>query len=392
MSIEHGPDAGQNTVEDHTTTTRDVYTTMPITVRTRRSPFFERSHACGASGYIVYNHVLLATDFASPEEDYLHLKRAVQLWDVGCQRQIELSGPDAARLVQLSTPRDIATMQDDQCFYVPTVDAAGHMTNDPVTLRVGPDRYWVSIADSDLILYYRGLAAGLGLDVQIGEADVWPLAIQGPRADELVGRVWGEAATRIRFFRHTRVDVGGVPMILARSGYSAQGGYELYFEGQDGADALWDRLMTAGADLDVRGGSPCQAERIEAGLLSWLSDMTPDMTPFEAGLGRFCHLDRDTGCLALDALRAQREPTRQIRPIGISGGPLARMMGFWTVTDTNGTTVGRISSAAHAWSYGDNLAIGLIDRSHWETGTPLLVQAPDGEREAEVMPGFPGRG
>jgi len=364
---------------------------MPLTVRVRRSPFFAPSNASAPRGHIVYNHVLLATDFASAEEDYRHLKRAVQLWDVGCQRQIELSGPDAARLVQMSTPRDVSAMRDDQCLYIPTVDRDGCMTNDPVLLRVAPERYWVSIADSDLVLYYKGLSAGRKLDVEVGEADVSPLGIQGPKADALVARLWGEEATRIGFFRHTRVDVEGRPMILARSGYSMQGGYELYFEGGDGAERLWERLMAAGEDLEVRAGSPCQAERIEGGLLSYLSDITPDMTPFEAGLGRFCAIDRDSDCIGLEALRAKREPGRQVRPVGIEGGPPPPMNGFWVISDGHGNRVGRISSAARAWSFDRNIAIGLVDRSHWAAGTPLVVHAPDGEREAEVLSGFPGR-
>jgi dimethylsulfoniopropionate demethylase len=374
-------------------------TMMPMTVRMRRSPFFERSLQAGATGHLIYNNMYIATGFDTPESDYLHLKRAVQLWDVGCERQIEISGPDAAKLVQMSTPRDISTMQPDQCFYIPTVDGDGYMTNDPVLLQVAPNRYWVSIADSDLILFYKGLAAGLSLDATVREPDVSPLGIQGPMADALVERVWGAGAARIGFFRHTRVDVDGVPMILARSGYSLQGGYELYYEGSDeGRDAgndagnrLWDKLMEAGADLDVRAGAPVQAERVEGGLLSYLSDITSDMTPFEAGLGHFCDVQKDTACLALTALRKNSEPQRQIRPVSIDGDPLPPMTGFWPVTDVQGNPVGRISSAAYAFSFKENIGIGLIDRLHWQAGTELSVHAADGIRKATIRSGFPGR-
>ncbi len=366
-------------------------TTMPMTVRMRRSPFFNSSQVGGARGHIIYNNMFIATHFDTPESDYQHLKKAVQLWDVGCERQIEISGPDAARLVQMSTPRDISTMQPDQCFYIPTVDREGCMTNDPVLLQVEPNKYWVSIADSDLMLYYKGLAAGLNLDVTVHEPDVSPLGLQGPLADTLVERVWGKQATQIGFFRHTRVDVAGTPMILARSGYSLQGGYELYYEGADDASELWDQLMTAGSDLDVRAGAPVQAERVEGGLLSYLSDITNDMTPFEAGLGHFCHLDKETGCLGLEALRAKVHPARQVRPISIAGDPVPPMTGFWQVTDSNDVAVGRISSAAFAYSFNENIGIGLIDRSHWQTGTELNVHTPDGIRSAKIRSGFPGR-
>ena len=368
----------------------DTGTTMPLTVRMRRSPFWARSHAAGARGYIVYNNMLLATDFAGPEEDYRHLKSAVQIWDVGCERQIEIAGPDAARLVQMSTPRDIARLRDDQCFYIPTVDRDGGMTNDPVLLRVDEDRYWISIADSDLMLFYKGVAAALGLDVSIREPLVAPLAIQGPRADDLARRVWGDRVLDIRFFRHSRVDVNGTPMILARSGYSVQGGYELYFEGERGGDVLWDQLMEAGRDLDVRAGSPCLSERVEAGMLSYLSDITQDMTPFEAGLGRMCDIDRDTGCLGLSALRAKRDPLRQVKPVEIAGDPLPPQGTFWPVT-AGDRPVGRISSSARAFDFGVNAAIGLIDASHWEPGTALTVHTPVGPREAIVKETFWGR-
>ena len=365
-------------------------TTLPLTVRMRRSPFFARSHAAGAQGYILYNRMLIATGFDAAEADYHHLKRAVQLWDVGCERQIEIAGPDAGKLVQMSTPRNIQRMADDQCFYIPTVDGNGCMTNDPVLVKLADDRYWVSIADSDQILFYKGVAAALKLDVHVHEPSVSPLGIQGPSADALVERVFGKAATDIAFFRYTRVDVDGVSMLLARSGYSLQGGYELYFEGDDGS-ALWDRLMHAGQDLDVRAGTPCQAERVEGGLLSYQSDLTPDMTPFEAGLGRFCDIDVDTECLGLAALRAKREPTRQIRPLAIEGDPVPPMGTYWPVTTPHGDAVGRVSSCAWSWSFSQNIAVSLLDRAHWDVGTPLCVHAPDGRRDARVLPDFPGR-
>lgn len=155
--------------------------TLPFTVRMHRSPFWERSHAAGAKGYIVYNHTLIATGFTTPEDEYHHLKNAVQIWDVGVERQVELRGPDAAKLAQMSTPREIAKMRDDQCFYIPTVDGQGNMTNDPVLLRVDKDRYWVSIADSDLGLYYQGVVAALGLNVEVSMAGPTPSPFRAPR-------------------------------------------------------------------------------------------------------------------------------------------------------------------------------------------------------------------
>lgn len=363
---------------------------MPLTVRMRRSPFWQRSHAAGAKGYLVYNNTLIATGFTSPEDEYHHLKSAVQLWDVGCERQVEISGPDAAKLVQFSTPRDISRLRDNQCFYIPTVDGDGGMTNDPVLLRVDEDRYWVSISDSDLLLYYKGAAAALGLDVRIYEPEVAPLAIQGPKANELADKVWGRKAADLGFFEHVRVDVHGTAMVLARSGFSMQDGFELYFEGIEGGDRLWDILMEAGRDLDVRAGTPCQAERIEGGLLSYLSDITSDMTPFEAGLARFCDMERNAGCLAWQNLLKKQEPQRVLCPLEIDGPALPGQGTFWPVFASE-KPVGRISSSCRAYDFDCNAAIGLIHKDHSLVGTRLVVQTPVGKRDAEIKQTFWGR-
>ena len=364
--------------------------TMPFTVRGRRSPFWERSRAAGAQGYIVYNHMLIATGFAGPEEDYRHLKSAVKIWDVGVERQVEVSGPDATRLVQLSTPRDLARMKDDQCFYIPTVDGHGLMTNDPVLVRLDEDRYWESISDSDLILFYKGVAAALNLDVRISEPEVYTLAIQGPKADDLAARLWGDQVRALRFFRQIPVDVNGKRMILARSGYSVQGGFELYFEGRDGAEQLWDDLMEAGRDLDVPAGVPCQPERVEAGMLSYQSDITPDMTPFEVGLGSMCAKNQNPGCLGWSALKEKQSPQRQIRAVEIAGGPLPPQKDFWQVSDGH-RNVGRISSSSRAYDFDCNAAIGLIDASHWMPGIEVQIHTPDGPREGIIKEKFWGR-
>ena len=363
---------------------------LPLTVRMRRSPFWERSNAAGAQGYIVYNHMLIATGFAGPEEDYRHLKSAVQVWDVGVERQIEISGPDAAKLVQMSTPRDLTRMKDDQCFYIPTVDLNGLMTNDPVLLRLEQDRYWVSISDSHLILFYKGVAAALNLNVKVFEPDVYPLAVQGPKAVDLAAKLWGDLVRELRFFRQMSVNVNGKPMILARSGYSVQGGFELYFEGRDGAENLWDELMEAGRDLDVRAGTPCQAERVEAGMLSYLSDITSDMTPFEAGLGSLCAKEQDPGCLGWTALQEKQSPRRMIQAVEIVGDPLPPQKDFWRVSDGD-QDIGRISSSCRAYDFDCNAGIGLINASHWSPGTEVQVHTPDGLRTGTIKEKFWGR-
>ncbi|MCP4819552.1 MAG: dimethylsulfoniopropionate demethylase, partial [Shimia sp.] len=247
--------------------------------RLRRTPFSEGVEAAGVKAYTVYNRMLLPTVFRSVEEDYRHLKDAVQVWDVAVERQVEVRGPDAGRLMQMLTPRDLRKMQPGQCFYVPIVDETGGMLNDPVAVKLAEDRWWISIADSDLLFWVKGIAYGYRLDVLVDEPDVSPLAVQGPKAEELMARVFGDAVRDVRFFRFGWFEFQGRPFVVARSGYSKQGGFEIYVEGSDLGMPLWNALMEAGRDLDVHAGCPNLIERIEGGLLSYGNDMTDDNTP-----------------------------------------------------------------------------------------------------------------
>ena len=233
--------------------------------RLRRTPFSDGVEAAGVSAYTVYNRMLLPTVFRSVEEDYHHLKSAVQIWDVACERQVEVRGPDAAKLVQMLTPRDLRGMLPGQCYYVPMVDETGGMLNDPVAVKLAEDRWWISIADSDLLLWVKGIAYGYRLDVLIDEPDVSPLAVQGQKADDLMARVFGDVVRDIRFFRFGHFDFQGRDMVIARSGYSKQGGFEIYVAGGDIGMPLWHALMEAGRDLDVRAGCPNGIERVEGG-------------------------------------------------------------------------------------------------------------------------------
>ncbi|MDH3388411.1 MAG: dimethylsulfoniopropionate demethylase [Gammaproteobacteria bacterium] len=279
---------------------------LSISRRTRSTPFTRRVEAAGVKGYTVYNHMLLPTFFESNEADYWHLCREVQVWDVSCERQIEVKGPDSERLIQLMTPRDISKAVIGQGLYAPLCDENGGLINDPVLIKFAKDDWWVSIADSDVRLWARGLALGFGLDVRIREAAIWPLAVQGPKAEELVTRVFGPEVPGIRFFRSRMLEFHGKAMMVMRSGYSKQGGFEIYLNDPDLAEPLWDELFDKGRDLNVRAGGPNLIERIESGLLSYGNDMTFHNNPFECGLDAFIDLDADIESMSLEALRAIR--------------------------------------------------------------------------------------
>jgi dimethylsulfoniopropionate demethylase len=279
---------------------------LSISRRTRKTPFTPAVEAAGVKGYTVYNHMLLPTYFNTNEADYWHLCQDVQVWDVSCERQIEVSGPDSERLIQLMTPRDISRAVIGQGLYAPLCDEHGLLINDPILIKFSADRWWVSIADSDVRLWARGIAYGLGLDVQVREAEIWPLAVQGPKAEELVSRVFGDEVRSIRFFRSKMLEFRGRSMMVMRSGYSKQGGFEIYLNDPQLALPLWDELFSQGADLNVRAGGPNLIERIESGLLSYGNDMNFTHNPFECGLDQYMDIDADIDCMSLQALRAIR--------------------------------------------------------------------------------------
>ncbi len=356
--------------------------------RLRRTPFSEGVEAAGVQAYTVYNRMLLPTMFRSVEEDYRHLKDAVQIWDVAAERQVELRGPDAGRLMQMLTPRDLRGMLPGQCYYVPIVDETGGMLNDPVAVKLAEDRWWISIADSDLLLWVKGVANGYRLDVLVDEPDVSPLAVQGPKADDLMAQVFGDAVREIRFFRFGHFDFQGRDLVVARSGYSKQGGFEIYVEGGDIGMPLWNALMEAGAPMDVRAGCPNGIERVEGGLLSYGNDMTDDNTPHECGLGKFCNTATAIGCIGRDALLrvAKEGPVQQIRPVEIDG-VVPSCDRPWPLMSGK-KRVGQVTSAANSPDFGVGVAIGMVRMTHWDEDTELTVMTPDGPLRAIVREKF----
>ena len=363
---------------------------LSISRRTRRTPFTDKNTSHGVSGYTVYNHMLLPTVFESLEADYHHLKKHVQVWDVSCQRQIEVSGPDAAELIQMLTPRNLAKMKDDQCYYLPVVDRNGGLLNDPVTVKHNENRWWISIADSDLMLWVKGLAAGKEMNVNIFEPDVWPLAVQGPKSNTLMARLFGEDIVALKFFRHRKAKFMDTEFTIARSGFSVQGGFEIYVEGAKYAEPLWDALFDAGKDLNVRAGCPNLIERIEGGLLSYGNDMTIDNTPYEAGLGRFCKGVTADSCIGADVLRLEQNsgPKQQIRGLKISGEPISSPPKPWPIT-VDGIRAGQVTSCAWSPDLQINIALGMVLAAHWDVGTQVTVQTDNQGELSAVLCGLP---
>ena len=356
--------------------------------RVRGTPFSAGVQAANPKAYTVYNHMLLPSYFESYQEDYHHLKRYVQVWDVSVERQVSVKGPDAANLMNMISPRDMNRMAGDQCYYMPICDDNGGMLNDPVTIKLAEDHYWLSIADGDLLQFLLGLAIGKNFEVEISEPDVSPLAIQGPKAEELTARVFGDTVRNIKFFRYKKLQFLDKEFVVSRSGWSKQDGFEIYVDGTEYGMPLWDAFFEAGKDLNVRAGCPNLIERIEGGLLSYGSDMTRQNTPVEAGLAKFCNSPDEYLGKALIEKQKREGPDRIIRPISISGGnDLPHNANGWRVLSNN-KQVGLIASATWSPDFQTNVAIGMIDRAHWNPGTILNVETGADNRSAVVQEKF----
>lgn len=367
---------------------------LQVSRRQRATPYTPRVEALGVSGYSVVNHTILPKGFRrTVEEDYWHLKSSVQLWDVGCQRQVELLGPDAAFLAQLMTPRDLRNAEIGQCLYVPMVDETGGMLNDPIILKLAEDRYWFSISDSDVLLWAKGLAYGLGLNVAVDEPDVWPLAVQGPKSDQLVARVFGDAVRDIRFFRFRKLDFEGQELVVARSGFSKQGGFEIYVDQFSLGGRVWDALWDAGRDLDLSPGCPNLIERIEGGLLSYGNEMTRAENPLECGLESYCQLDGNLdyiGKLALLEI-ARNGHQRMIRGLIFGEDACPACQHPWPIS-VDRRQVGYVTSAIWSPRFRRNVALAMLERGYWEPGTAVAIDCGDGIERRGIVTDLPMEG
>lgn len=365
---------------------------LSISRRTRSTPFTSRVEEAGVQGYTVYNHMLLPTNFRGVEEDYWHLRSKVQVWDVGCERQVEVAGPDAAKLAQMLTVRDLRTFAVGRCGYAPVCDHNGKLINDPVVLRLADDRFWFSVADSDVVLWAGGIALAARLDVSVTEPDVWPLAVQGTLAEDVVAAVFGEEARSIRFFRFAHLSFRGHSMVVARSGWSAQGGFEIYVDDADLGGALYDALMQAGAPHDIGPGCPNLIERIEAGLISYGNDVTRADTALEAGMARYCSLDAPIDAIGIEALRRQAAGgvKRIISGFTVEGDRVPALRDPWPIMHGD-AMVGQATSVAWSPRLGTNVALGMLAAEHTALGSTVTIMAPDASRPATVVEvPFPG--
>ena len=359
--------------------------TMSIAPNVNKSPFFDATIADGVASFAIYNHMYMPTNFGDPGGEYDRLINGVVMWDVACERQVELSGPDAGILAQYLTPRNLSGIESGQGKYVPLCAYDGMLINDPILLKLSDTQYWLSIADSDIHLWVGAIAAERNLDVEISQPDVSPLAVQGPKAADVIAELFGDWVRQLKYFWFRETDLDGIPLLVVRSGWSKQGGFELFLrDGSRGMD-LWNRVKAAGKSYGIGPGAPNDIERIESGLLSYGTDADEQTNPFEAGLGKYVDLDRDDDFIGKSALQKLFNDGIKRRRVGLllSGDRIAQNPHPYPVR-LDSELVGTLSETVYSPRMQTNIAIALINADVDQDETRLLVDTGYDVREATI--------
>tara|TARA_Y100000022_G_scaffold194884_1_gene199847 strand:- start:83 stop:1192 length:1110 start_codon:yes stop_codon:yes gene_type:complete len=343
--------------------------------RLRSTPYTSRIEKQGVTAYTSYNHMLLPAAFGSLEDSYHHLKKNVQIWDVAGERQVEVSGKDSAKLVQLMTCRDLSKSKDGRCYYCPIIDDNAGIINDPVVLRLNKDRWWISIADSDVILFAKGLAIGNKYDVKIFEPNVDIMAVQGPKSFDLMEKIFGTEIKQLKFFGFDYFDFKGTKHLIARSGWSKQGGYEIYVEHTKSGLELYDHLFEIGKEFDVKPGCPNLIERIESALLSYGNDMDINDNPFECGFDKYVNLDTDVDFLGKDKLKKIKSDGINRKLVGLTiDAKEISLTKSLEIKDENNNSVGELRSACFSPHFKTVIGIAMINKPFWSPSQIVKIE------------------
>ena len=355
--------------------------------RIRRSPFFEATQRYGCKSYTVYNHMLLPSYYDDPVKEYWKLIDGVTLWDVGVERQVEITGPDAFAFTNMLTPRDLSQCKVGQGKYVLITDENGGIINDPVLMRLGENHFWLAVADSDVLLWAKGIALNSGMDVQIQEPDVSPIQIQGPKSKQVMERLFGQEILEMPYYHFVETKLDGIPLIVTRTGWTGEVGYEIYLRDGSGGVELWEKVMEAGKPYDIAPTGPSDIRRIEAGILNYGIDMTLENNPYEVGLDRLVDLEKKSDFIGKEALKRIKAGgvKRKLVGVEIDGAPLDLNLTRWPV-NRDDKTVGYVTSAVYSPRLKKNIGYAMAPVGCGELGTKLSVTVSDsGERNATVV-------
>ena len=360
------------------------------TPRIRKSPFFEETIKAGASNFTTYNHMTMPVGYTSLEEEYKSLIEDVTLWDVAAERQVQVIGEDAAKFVQYLTPRNLSTLKDGFCRYAFLTDENGGIINDPLILKFNDQKFWISLADSDALLWCKGVALSGQFKVEINEPEACPLSLQGPKSKDLMKKISNddEVVMGLKYYQFVETRLFDLDLVVARSGWSNQFGYEIYITREEDGGALWRGLMEAGKEFKIVPSCPNQIDRIEAGMISHLGDTTLDENPLELNLPKFYDLDQEADFIGKKALHKIRENgiKKQFTGFKISGKKIGYNMCRIPVKDENDKQFGFITSCIYSPNFGCNIGLGYIDIGLINSQNKFISFHDEENREVEVVP------
>ncbi|WP_435661591.1 glycine cleavage T C-terminal barrel domain-containing protein [Leisingera caerulea] len=353
----------------------------------RKSPYFDATVRWGAKAFSVYNHMYIPRDFGDPEQNFWNLVNDAILCDVAVERQVEITGQDAAKFVQMLTPRDLSKMAAGQCKYVLITNAQGGILNDPILLRLAENHFWISLADSDILLWAQGVAVHSGMDVTICEPDVSPLQLQGPKSGEIMRALFGDSIMDLKYYWLREVDLDGIPLIVSRTGWSSELGYELYLQDGSRGDELWEKIMAAGKPFGLKPGHTSSIRRIEGGMLSYQADADISTNPFELGFDRLVNLDMEAEFIGKAALRRIKDEGVSRKQVGLifEGDPLSGPnTTFWPVSK-DGAAIGKVTSAVYSPRLKQNIALAMVSAEEAVIGATVEVMAATGPARATIV-------
>ena len=353
----------------------------------RKSPYFDSTVKWGATGFSVYNHMYIPRDFGSPEQNFWNLTEKAILCDVAVERQVEITGPDAYKFTQLLTPRDLSKLSVGQCKYILITNNDGGILNDPVLLRLAENHFWLSLADSDILLWAQGVAVNSGLNVKIVEPDVSPLQLQGPNSGKIMVKLFDETIKDLKYYWLKEYDLDGIPLIVSRTGWSSELGYEIYLRDGSKGNDLYEKIMAAGKEYDLQPGHTSSIRRIEGGMLSYHADADINTNPFELGLDRLVNLDGEINFIGKEALKKIKQKGIKRKQVGLEldckplKGPNTT---FWSIYN-NDEVIGKITSAVYSPRLKKNIALAMIAIKYSNIGGKFKVKNNDGEFNCTIV-------
>ena len=353
----------------------------------RKSPYFDSTVKWGATGFSVYNHMYIPRDFGDPEQNFWNLVNEAILCDVSVERQVEISGPDATRFVQFLTPRDLSQMKVGQCKYILITNQDGGLLNDPVLLKLADDRFWISLADSDILLWAQGVAVNTDYDVNIFEPDASPLQLQGPKSRDIMVKLFGESILDLKYYWHREYKWNGISLIVSRTGWSSELGYEIFLTDHTMGNELWNHIMLIGEPLGLKPGHTSSIRRIEGAMLSYHADADISTNPFELGLDRLVNIDSSQEFIGKKALVKIRTEGVDKTQVGLViecdplGGPNTK---FWPVKKGE-QKVGKVTSAVYSPRLKKNIALAMLSVKSIDKSIKFQVETSHGSFPAHIV-------